>query len=132
MLTLLRRLGQALLAAMFIKGGFEAARNPGGRVAKAAALGLPDPALVVRANGAAMVVGGVALALNVLPKLAAAGLVASLIPTTIAGHPFWREEQPAARNGQLIQFLKNTGLLGGLVLVLAERGRGAERPSAAS
>src|SRR5579884_2515141 len=107
MLTLLRRLGQALLAAMFIKGGFEAARNPGGRVAKAAALGLPDPALVVRANGAAMVVGGVALALNVLPKL-------------------------AAPNGQLIQFLKNTGLLGGLVLVLAERGRGAERPSAAS
>lgn len=115
-----RRTGQALLGAMFIKLGFDAAREPGGRVDKAAALGVPNPALAVRGNGAAMVVGGAALVANKLPRLAALGLLASLIPTTLAGHPFWELEGPE-RTAQEIQFYKNLGLMGGLLLALQGR-----------
>ena len=86
---------------------------------KAAKLGLPKPELAVRANGAAMVVGGAALALNKVPRLAALGLIASMIPTTIAGHPFW-ELEGADRKAQEIHFAKNLGLIGGLVLVLTK------------
>ena len=116
-----RRTGQALLGTMFVKLGFDAARQPGPRVEKAAALGLSSPALAVRGNGAAMVAGGAALTLDKLPRLAALGLIASMIPTTLAGHSFW-ELDGADRKAQEIQFYKNLGLVGGLVLVLTRRG----------
>jgi len=114
-----RRVGQALLSIVFVKSGFEVARNPGARVDKAAKLGLPNAELVVRANGAAMVAGGAALALNKVPRLAALGLIASMVPTTVAGHPFW-ELEGAERKAQEIHFAKNLGLIGGLVLVLTK------------
>lgn len=115
-----RRTGQALLGAVFVKLGFDAASDPGPRVEKAAALGVPNPALAVRGNGAAMVVGGVALIVNKVPRLAALGLLTSMVPTTLAGHPFW-EFEGAERKAQTIQFSKNLGLMGGLVLALQGR-----------
>ncbi len=66
-----------------------------------------------------MAAGGAALALGIVPRAAAAGLIASLVPTTLAGHRFWEEEDPQARRMQLTQFLKNLGLIGGLVLLLS-------------
>ncbi|HVW35018.1 MAG TPA: DoxX family protein [Acidimicrobiia bacterium] len=115
-----RRAGQALLGAMFMKLGFDAAKNPGGRVEKAEALGVPNPAMAVRFNGAAMVVGGAALTLDKVPRLAALGLIAAMVPTTLAGHSYW-EHEGGERAAQQIQFMKNAGLVGGLVLVLTKR-----------
>jgi putative oxidoreductase len=116
-----RRAGQALLGVMFVKLGFDAAWKPGPRVEKAAGLGLPlDPEVAVRGNGAAMVLGGAALVLNKVPRLAALGLVASMVPTTLAAHSYW-ELEGADRKAQEIQFLKNAGLVGGLLLVLTGR-----------
>ena len=112
-----RRTGQALLGATFIKLGFDAAVEPGARVHRAAGLGLPNAELAVRGNGAAMVAGGAALTLDKLPRLAAFGLIASMIPTTLAGHAFW-DFDGAEREANEIQFLKNAGLVGGLLLVL--------------
>ena len=117
-----RRTGQALLGVMFMKLGFDAARAPGNRVELAANLGVPNPETAVRGNGAAMVVGGAALVLDKVPRLAALGLVGSLIPTTLAGHSFW-EKEGAERTQQEIQFYKNLGLFGGLLLVLQGKGR---------
>ena len=71
----------------------------------------------MRGNGAAMVVGGVALAIDKLPRLAALGLIASMIPTTVAGHAYWKVDG-AERKANEIHFLKNVDLVGGLVLVL--------------
>lgn len=120
-MSLTRRLGQTLLGVPFLWLGYEAAKEPGARVDKAAALGLPDPEAAVRANGVAMAVGGAALVLDVFPRLAALGLAASLVPTTIAGHPFWDDDDPAARAANRIQLLKNAGLVGGLLTVVARR-----------
>jgi putative oxidoreductase len=117
-----RRAGQALLGVMFVKLGSDAARSPGPRADLAANLGLAKPELAVRGNGAAMVAGGAALILNKMPRLAALGLVASLVPTTLAGHPFW-EKEGAERKAQEIQFYKNLALLGGLLVVATRSAR---------
>jgi uncharacterized membrane protein YphA (DoxX/SURF4 family) len=117
-----RRTGQVLLGVIFIKLGSDAARSPGPRVEKAAALGVPNPELAVRGNGAAMVAGGAALTLDKVPRLAALALIASMIPTTLAGHSFW-ELEGADRKAQEIQFYKNMGLIGGLVLALTRGAR---------
>lgn len=118
---MIREAGQMLLAGIFIKGGADAFVQPGGRVATVAAAGLPNPRIAVELNGAAMVIGGSMLALDIAPKLAAVGLVASLVPTTIVGHAFWKAPDEAARKAHLTQFLKNLGMLGGLLLVLAQK-----------
>lgn len=120
-MSLMRWIGQAALGVPFVWLGYEAFAEPGGRVAVAENLGIPQPETVVRANGLAMVAGGAALVTNVLPRAAAIGLATSLLPTTLAGHPFWTYEDPQARTGQRIQALKNLGLLGGLIGVAARR-----------
>lgn len=61
-MKLLHILGRIALGAPFIVMGYGAAKEPGARVKAAEALGVPEPELAVRANGAAMVVGGAALA----------------------------------------------------------------------
>jgi len=82
-------------------------------------LGLPEPETMVVVNSVAHVAGGVAMALGIFPRLAAAGLAASLVPTTLAGHRFWETEDEQARNQQITHFLKNLGLIGGLLAVAA-------------
>lgn len=121
-MTVIERLGRAVLGVPFVWLGYEAAAEPGARVNMAKELGLPQAELVVRLNGVAMVVGGAALLGGVLPRAAAAGLVASLVPTTVAGHPFWRQEDPTARKANRIQVLKNAGLMGGLLVIAARPG----------
>ena len=119
-MTQLQWLGRLCLSTVFIAGGWDAASAPGGRAAKLAALGLPQPELLVRANGGLMLLAGMALALGRWPRMAAAILAGVLVPTTLVGHPFWQETTPANRTSQQVHFLKNLGLLGGLLLVIAQ------------
>jgi uncharacterized membrane protein YphA (DoxX/SURF4 family) len=120
--TWARRVGRLLLVSQLVYGGYHAAKSPGRRSDAVDRAGLPGGADLVRFNGAAMLAGGVALGLGILPRLASAGLIASLVPTTLVGHPFWREEDPAARQAQTVQFLKNASMLGGLVVELTAGG----------
>jgi len=128
-MTLVRRVARPMLAAMFVVGGLDQLKHPGRKadtarplVEKIApVLGLPaDTELLVRANGAAMVGAGSLLALGRLPRLASTVLVATLVPTTVAAHPFWQEQDPEVRAQQKVQLLKNLGLLGGLLLAAVD------------
>src|SRR6478672_5023575 len=124
-MTVVRRLARPMLAATFVKGGLASLRHPPARAeiaapvihARADPVGLPDDAeLLVRANGDAMVAAGILFGLGGLPRLSAVVLAASLVPTTYAGHAFWQEKDQAKRAAQTTHFLKNLGLLGGLLL----------------
>ncbi|MEO5608888.1 MAG: DoxX family protein [Ornithinibacter sp.] len=128
-MTVVRRFARPMLAAIFISGGLEQFRHPGRKaetarpiVEKVApVLGLPqDTELLVRANGVTMVAAGAMLAMGWFPRVASGVLAVSLVPTTVAGHPFWREEDPARRAQQRTQFLKNLGLIGGLLLAAVD------------
>ena len=112
-----RALAGVAVGVPFVVLGGEAAAEPGIRTELAAAMGVPEPELAVRLNGAAMVLGGVALATGVLRRPAALGLVASLVPTTVAGHPYWQREDPLQRKLDRIQVLKNLGLAGAALAV---------------
>jgi putative oxidoreductase len=116
----MKQLAHLLLSVTFILGGSRAFLQPGDRVKKVANVGIPEPELAVKVNGASMVLGGVALGLGILPRLTAAMLIIALIPTTIVGHAFWKEETEAGKKNQQIQFAKNLSIIGGLLLVLAE------------
>jgi uncharacterized membrane protein YphA (DoxX/SURF4 family) len=124
------RLARPLIASIFIRGGLDAALNPEGKVKKAETVTGPiaervsilpdDPETLVRLNGITQVVAGATLSLGIFRRLSAAVLIGTLVPTTLAGHRFWEELDEDARNSQIIQFAKNLGLLGGLLLVATE------------
>lgn len=82
-----------------------------------AALGIPRPDREVRVNGSLMVAAGGMLLLGIRPRLAALALVASMVPTMLADHPFWLESDPQQRKGQRSHFLKNLSMMGGLLFV---------------
>jgi putative oxidoreductase len=119
MRVLIRFVARLFLGSPFIVLGWDAAQEPGPRAGMAAAIGVPQPELAVRVNGYTMVAAGTTLALGILPRLSAVTLAASLVPTTVAGHPYWKETDPQKRKGQLIHFVKNLSMIGGLMLVAA-------------
>ena len=129
MLAPLRPAARALTGSTYVLLGFDALREPGGRVDQAAPVlasirkvaPLPeDDELVVRANAAVMVASGTLLALGIAPRLSALALACSLIPTPLAGHSYWAIEDPAGRKQQRIQFHKNMAMLGGLLLAVID------------
>jgi putative oxidoreductase len=117
----IERLATLLMSGIFVYGGWEGFREPGGRAAKAEKLGLSNPELMVRVNALTMMGAGTALALGIKPKLTSLILAGTLVPTTMAGHRFWEEGDPKGRSMQMTQFFKNLGILGGLLILLSKR-----------
>jgi len=115
---------------MFLVGGVDAVRNPEGKVKKADPVAqaiasrvtvLPqETETLVRINGAVMVGAGALLAIGKWPRLAALALIGTILPTTYAEHRFWEETDEATKAQQRIHFIKNLGLLGGLILAAVD------------
>src|SRR4051794_21229485 len=107
-MTLLRAASRTMLASYFVTSGYKAVRHPdllveaaepvADRVvpvvkkyapAQVAGFVPEDTKMLVRLNGAAQVVGGLALATGKGRRLGAVVLAATLVPSTVAKHPFW-------------------------------------------
>ena len=122
-----------MLGAIFVVSGVRTVINPDAKVAAAKRLTdragpliekvdprLPsDARTLVQIKAGTDIAAGLLLATGRFTRPAAVVLAANLVPTTIAGHPFWsgpREERQQHQN----QFLKNLGLLGGLLLAAVD------------
>ncbi|MFD0519266.1 DoxX family membrane protein [Paractinoplanes durhamensis] len=129
-----RTAARAMLASVFVVSGVRILINPGDARVEAAKrvtdhvgplLEKVDPRIpsdarsLMRIKAASDVVAGLALATGHLTRPAAAVLAAGLVPTTIAGHPFWSAGKPE-RDAHQTQFLKNLALLGGLLLAAVD------------
>jgi putative oxidoreductase len=131
---LVRRIARPLLAASFIYGGIETLRHPQSHVAPARPIvekvtaqadkTLPvqvphDVEQLVKIDAGVKVGAGLLFALGRFPRLSALLLAGSIVPTTLAGHRFW-EAEGATKQQHLIHFLKNLGMLGGLLLAAVD------------
>ena len=132
---LVRRIARPMLAGTFVYGGIQTLRNPQSRVPGAAPIveqiteiadkQLPvqishDVEQWVKINAGVHVGAGSLLALGRFPRFSALTLAVSLIPTTFAGHRFWEHDDPKEKFGQTSNFLKNTSMLGGLLLAAVD------------
>ncbi len=68
-------------------------------------------------------VAGFALALGIVPRLAALALLAFLVPATFVSHSFWLAAGTPAFQGQLINFSKNVAIWGGLLFIAGSAGQ---------
>jgi putative oxidoreductase len=128
-----RSAAHAMLASIFVISGIRVLLDPDSRAEAAKRvtervgplIEKVDPRLpsdtrsLVRIKAGTDIAAGLLLASGRLTRPAALVLAVSLVPTTFAGHPFWSMPKPE-RNAQQVHFLKNLGLLGGLLLAAAD------------
>ena len=124
-----RLLARPLLAAIFISSGVSALKDPSYVASVAREAGLSEPEKLAQAHGATNLLGGLALATGRFPRLASLGLAAGLVPATLLGHAFW-SAPPEQKQMQQINFLKNLGLIGGLLIAAADTGGRESLPHA--
>ncbi len=65
------------------------------------------------------IVGGFGLMLGLYPRIAVIAVIVFLVPATLVGHEFWRAVGTPAYIPQLLQFLKNAAMTGGLLFIAA-------------
>jgi uncharacterized membrane protein YphA (DoxX/SURF4 family) len=127
LVKLARSVARPLLASVFIASGLDVLANPEPRaklakpvvdkVASVVPFAPADPVDAVRLNAAVHLGAGVLLAAGVMSRLAALALAVSMVPTTVAGHRFWEIEDTVKRHQQRTQFLKNSAIFGGLLVI---------------
>jgi putative oxidoreductase len=119
-----------MLSSIFVAQGLETMQHPEivapraesvvQRLAQLVPAVPADTAQAVRINGAVQAAAGTMLGLGWFPRLSALTLAGTLVPTTIAGHPFWEIDDPKERKQQRIHFLKNLSMLGGLLIAAVD------------
>jgi putative oxidoreductase len=129
-MAVLRALARPMLASIFIAQGYDTLRWPEHVAPRAEKVvgplkqrvdALPgDTEQLVRINGGVQLVAGTLLAIGKFPRLSALALAATLVPTTLAGHPYWEVKDEKERAQQRIHFLKNLTMLGGLLIAAAD------------
>jgi putative oxidoreductase len=85
--------------------------------------GMPAVPLLLGLATLAEIVCGLALLLGFQTRAASLLLFLYLIPTTLIFHNFWAEQRPEQQK-QMINFLKNLAIMGGLLKFAAEGARG--------
>ena len=106
-------IGRVLLAAIFIFSGVGKALAPAGTIGYIASSGLPFATLGLVAAVAIELGGGVMLALGIKTRLVAAALAVFSVVTALVFHHALGDQN------QLIHFMKNIAMAGGLLQVVA-------------
>ncbi len=106
-------IGRILLGLLFVMSGVNKITGFEGTQQYMASYGMPMTAVLLVGAILVEVLGGLSVIVGVLPRLGAASLVLFLIPATLIFHTNFAEQT------QVIMFLKNLSIMGGLLLILA-------------
>jgi len=134
-MSLLRTAARTMLASYFVYNGIKTVREPQELVPSTQPLAdavvplvqkvappqvvelVPtDTVTLVRANGVAQIVGGIALATGKARRLGALILAGTVAPQTIARHDFWTAKDPEEKQSKLQGFLADVALVGSVLL----------------
>lgn len=127
----IRTLARSLISSLFVVAGVNTLMKARQLAPTASGVAQPiahklglstDTETLVKIHAGTQVAGGALFALGVVPRLTGLLLAGTLIPTTVAGHRFWEETDTEARTGELIEFLKNAAIVGGLIYVALDTG----------
>ena len=81
--------------------------------------GVPMPKVAVFITGLLLLLGGAGILLGVYVEYAVLLLSVFLVGVTFKMHQYWTISDPMQRMGEQVNFYKNLGLLGGVLMLLA-------------
>lgn len=117
--------GRVLMSVIFVMSGVAKLLDWGGTAAYMTSAGLPSVDVLLVIAAAAEILGGLSLLTGTFARAGALGLFVFLVATTLVFHDFWNLTG-AEQTAQMIQFMKNLAIMGGLLHVV---GYGAGRLS---
>jgi putative oxidoreductase len=109
-------IGRILLAVPFLQSGLLMHFSRQG-VEYARSYGAPAPEVMVPLSGAAIVAGGLSVALGIWGDLGALVLAAFTLAILPFMHAFWKEEDAQAQQMQIVNFVKNVSMAGGALVL---------------
>jgi putative oxidoreductase len=114
-LTLL--LGRLLLGGYFLHAGYSHFRHRKMMAGYAASKGVPLALPAILGTGILLALGGLSLLTGYQPLIGLAFLTLFLVGVTPKIHDYWNVKDPMARMGERANFLKNTALLGAVLML---------------
>lgn len=111
-------IGRILLSFIFIFSGFGKITGFTGTAAYMASKGMPMVPLFLVGAICVEFIGGLLLLVGYRARLVATVFFLFLIPTTLIFHNFWAADA-AHYQDQLINFMKNVSIMGGMLYVVA-------------
>lgn len=111
-------LGRILLAIIFLMSGIGKIGGFAGTAGYMASKGLPMVEVLLAITIVIEIGGALMLILGWKARLGAAALFLWMIPVTFMFHNFWAIP-PADQQMQMIMFMKNLGLMGGMLYIMA-------------
>lgn len=109
-------IGRILLSCIFLVSAYAKIAEWEGSVQMLQAKGLPAAPILLFLAVAIEGLGGLAVLTGLFARAGAWALFLYLIPVTMIFHSFW-DVGPAQMNMQLVSFLKNLSVMGGLALL---------------
>src|SRR5262245_64475812 len=110
--------GRILLSAIFLFSGVGKLMDWSGTAGGMEKHGMVAVPIFLAGAIALELGGGLSVLLGWKARWGAVALLVFLVPATLIFHNFWAEEG-AARMNQMTHFMKNTALMGGLLMVVA-------------
>lgn len=111
--------GRLLLAAIFVVSGFNKLGNLSGTAAFMSSAGLPAAEILLVLTILIEIAGGLMIVLGLWTQALALLLFLFMIPVTTVFHNPWGAGDPAQAPQQMIHFLKNLAIMGGLLHLYA-------------
>ena len=81
--------------------------------------GIPAPQLMLVGAIVFLIAGSLSVIVGFKARIGATLLLIFLVLATYYFHDFWNVTDPAVKQDQMIHFLKNVGLMGAMVLIIA-------------
>ncbi|MFD5316879.1 DoxX family membrane protein [Streptomyces sp. NPDC127098] len=111
-------IGRILFAALFLNSAFGHLTQSRAMAGYAGAKGVPSPHPAVLGSGVLLLLGSISVLLGIWADLGALLLLVFLVPTALLMHAFWKESDPAARQNDMIHFMKDLALAGAALMLL--------------
>lgn len=111
-------LGRLLLGGYFLMMGVSHFMKLDMLSGYAASKNVPMPKAAVTVSGLLLLFGGYGILTGFYVQWALVALALFLLPVTLMMHAFWKESDPMKRMPEQVNFMKNTALLGSVLMFI--------------
>ncbi len=112
-------IGRILFGGFFIFNAYNHSMQAGPIGQYAISKGVPAPTMAVLGTGIILLLGGMSILLGFKPKIGSTLILIFLVPVTLIMHDFWTVEDPSIRMREMVNFMKNTALIGAALITMA-------------
>ena len=113
-------LGRVFLALIFLMGALgNKIPEFSSEVERMAKEGVPIPSFMLAGGIVFLIAGSISLILGYKARIGATQLLIFLILATFYFHDFWTFSDPLQKRMQMIHFMKNLSIMGGMLIVIA-------------